>query len=169
MGRVCARPASIRTARLLNKATGAAFLLEHLTRSASICLVLIIIDKLQGIMCGAEGAAPAASCPCSPCPGRCSAGICALALVEPQGCFPPGTCAAPQLPLNLCSSGEWEGVEEGSWWHTGGFCGCRDLAPFWPFPKGCCGSRTLQSVFAARWWEVGAGMSPSHPALPPAP
>lgn len=63
MGSARARPAPIRAARSLNKSTGAGFLLGRLTRSAHICLVLIIIDKLQQIMCGAGR-----GCSSSPCP-----------------------------------------------------------------------------------------------------
>lgn len=165
MGRVCARPASIRTARLLNKATGAAFLLEHLTRSASICLVLIIIDKLQGIMCGAEGAAPAPSCPCSPRPGRCSAGDLCPGSGGTPGLFPPGNVSSsPALPEHFQlwrTGGNGEELVVTHWWllWLQGPCCLVVLS------KGMLWlSHTFQFMFAGHRWEVRAVMSLSRPA-----
>lgn len=90
MGRLCARPASIRIARLLNKATGAGFLLGHLTRSTHICLVLIIIDKLQRIMCGAGRGCSSSQLPVQMLWGGF------VPLMEHQGCFSPGNvCSSP--------------------------------------------------------------------------
>lgn len=149
MGGLCARPASIRTARLLNKATGAGFLLGRLTRSTYICLVLIIIDKLQRIMCGAGRGCSSSQLPVQPPPmADALEWICALALMEHQGCFPPGTCAAPQLlseHFQLWSVGEWRRACADT---LVAFVAAGTLLPSHPFPKGCCGSPTFGSVFS---------------------
>lgn len=119
MGGLRARPASIRTARLLNKATGAGFLLGRLTRSTHICHVLIIIDKLQQIMCGAGRGCSSSQLPVQPPPvADAQEWICALAPMEHQGCFPPWErVQLPSRSLNLSSSGVWvNGEVVTRWW-----------------------------------------------------
>lgn len=131
MGRLRARPASIRTARLLNKATRAGFLLGHLTRSTCICFVLIIIDKLRRIMCGAGRGCSSSQLPVQPPPLADALGwICASD--GAPGLFPPWEhVQLPNGSLNLSNTGVWvNGEEVTHWWLLWLQGPCSLLTPF---------------------------------------
>lgn len=93
--------------------------------------------------------------------------ICAMALMEHEGCFPPGLCAAP--PLLSEPSQHWS-----EWGRARGdtlvaFVAAGMLVPSHPFPKGCRGSPTFGSMFAVPSWCGWQVMHLTHltPAFSP--